>query len=58
MVVGEVESESVLNVRVCIDHTEFCPSTITEMFPLDERNDCQVGVPASHFPLCVLGYKY
>ena len=49
---GEIESESVSNVWVCVDHTEVCPLSIAEMFPLDQRNDCQVGVLAPHFPLC------
>ena len=52
MVDGEIESESVLNVWVCVDHTEVCPLSIAEMFPLDQRNHCQVSVLAPHFPLC------
>ena len=52
MVDGEIESESVLNVWVCVDHTEVCPLSIAEMFPLDQRNDCQVSSLAPHFPLC------
>ena len=49
---GEIESESVSNVWVCVDHTEVCPLSIAEMFPLDQRNDSQVSVLAPHFPLC------
>ena len=52
MVDGEIESESVSNVFVCVDHTEVCPLSIAEMFPLDQRNDCQVSGLAPHFPLC------
>ena len=49
---GEIESESVSNVWVCVDHTEVCPLSIAEMFPLDQRNDCQVSGLAPHVPLC------
>ena len=53
MVDAEIESESVLNVWVGVDHLEVCPVLSTaEMFPLDQRNDCQVSVLAPHFPLC------
>ena len=53
MVDAEIESESVLNVWVGVDHLEVCPGLSTaEMFPLDQRNDCQVSVLAPHFPLC------
>ena len=52
MVDGEIESESVSNVRVGVDHLEVCPLSIAEMLPLDQRNDCQVSVLAPHFPLC------
>ena len=52
LVDGEIESESVSNVFVCVDHTEVCPLSIAEMFPLDQRNHCQVSVLAPHFPLC------
>ena len=48
---GQIESESVLNVRVSVDNLEVCPLSIAEMFPLDQRNDCQVGLLAPHFPL-------
>ena len=49
---GQIKSESVLNVWVGVDHLEVCPLSIAEMFPLDQRNDCQVSVLAPHFPLC------
>ena len=49
---AEIESESVLNVWVGVDHLEVCPLSTAEMFPLDQRNDCQVSVLAPHFPLC------
>ena len=52
MVDGEIESESVSNIRVGVDHLEVCPLSIAEMFPLDQRNDCQVSGLAPHFPLC------
>ena len=49
---AEIESESVLNVWVGVDHLEVCPLSTAEMFPLDQRNDCQVSVLAPHFSLC------
>ena len=53
MVDGEIESESVLNVGVGVDHLEVCPGlSIAEMLPLDQRNDCQVSGLASHFSFC------
>ena len=48
---GQIESESVLNVWVGVDNLEVCPLSIAEMFPLDQRNDCQVNVLAPHFLL-------
>ena len=48
---GQIESESVSNVWVGVDHLEVCPLSIAEMLPLDQRNDCQVSVLAPHFPL-------
>ena len=53
MVDGEIESESVLNVGVGVDHLEVCPGlSIAEMLPLDQRNDCQVSGLAPDCPLC------
>ena len=52
VVYAEIESESVLNVWVGVDHLEVCPLSTAEMFPLDQRNDCQVSLLAPHFPLC------
>ena len=53
MVDDEIESESVLNVGVGVDHLEVCPGlSIAEMFPLDQRNDCQVSGLAPDCPLC------
>ena len=53
MVDGEIESESVLNVGVGVDHLEVCPGlSIGEMLPLDQRNDCQVSGLAPDCPLC------
>ena len=50
---GEIESESVLNVGVGVDHLEVCPGlSIAEMLPLDQRNDCQVSGLAPDCPLC------
>ena len=49
---GQIESESVLDVWVIVDQLEVCPRSTAEMFPLDQRNDCQVSVLAPHFPLC------
>ena len=49
---GQIESESVLNVWVGVDQLEVCPLSTAEMFPLDQRNDCQISVLAPHFPLC------
>ena len=49
---AEIESESVLNVWVGVDHLEVCPLSTAEMLPLDQRNDCQVSLLAPHFPLC------
>ena len=48
---GEIESESVLNIWVGVDNLEVCPLSIAEMFPLDQRYDCQVSVLAPHFLL-------
>ena len=53
LVDGQIESESVSNVWVGVDHTEVCPGLSTaEMLPLDQRNDCQVSLLAPHCPLC------
>ena len=53
MVDGEIESESVLNVGVGVDHLEVCPGlSIAEMLPLDQRYDCQVSDIAPDCPLC------
>ena len=53
MVYGEIESESVLTVGVGVDHLEVCPGlSIAEMFPLDQRYDCQVSGLAPDCPLC------
>ena len=50
---GEIESESVLNVGVDVDHLEVCPGlSIAEMLPLDQRYDCQVSGLAPDCPLC------
>ena len=50
---GEIESESVLNVGVGVDHLEVCPGlSIAEMLPLDQRYDCQVSGLAPDCPLC------
>ena len=49
---SQIQCKRVLNVFVCVDHTEVCPLSIAEMFPLDQRNDCQVSGLASHFTLC------
>ena len=49
---AEIESESVLNVWVGVDHLEVSPLSSGEMFPLDQRNDCQVSGLTPHFPLC------
>ena len=53
LVDGEIESESVLNVGVGVDHSEVSPGmSIAEMLPLDQRYDCQVSGLAPDCPLC------
>ena len=49
---GQIESESMSNVRVGVDNLEVCPLSIAEILPLFQWNDCQVSGLAPHFPLC------